>query len=125
MSLLELTIVISAMLSLLSILFVGARAWKKGSDRAGCILNIRNVLQAVRGYANVKNLGEGADLLSSEIYDNSTETSASNTVYMKTPICPTAGSYTPKVKVPILGTLYITCSNSSTIQHEPTDYATW
>ena len=53
MTLLELTVVILVLLSLISILFIGARAWKKGSDRAGCILNIRNVQQAVRGYANM------------------------------------------------------------------------
>ena len=48
MTLLELTVVILVLLSLISILFIGARAWKKGADRAGCILNIRNVQQAVR-----------------------------------------------------------------------------
>ena len=34
MTLIELTVVILVLLSLISILFVGARAWKKGSDRA-------------------------------------------------------------------------------------------
>ena len=53
MTLLELTVVILVLLSLISILFIGARAWKKGSDRAGCILNIRNAQQAVRGYINM------------------------------------------------------------------------
>ena len=43
MTLLELTVVILVLLSLISILFIGARAWKKGSDRAGCIMQIRNV----------------------------------------------------------------------------------
>lgn len=53
MTLLELTVVILVLLSLISILFVGARAWKKGSDRAGCIVNIRNTQQAVRGFQNM------------------------------------------------------------------------
>ena len=48
MTLLELTVVILVLLSLISVLFIGARAWKKGSDRAACILNIRNFQQAVR-----------------------------------------------------------------------------
>jgi prepilin-type N-terminal cleavage/methylation domain-containing protein len=43
MTLLELTVVILVLLSLISILFVGARAWKKGSDRSANIMNIRNV----------------------------------------------------------------------------------
>ena len=38
MTLIELTVVILVLLSLISILFVGARAWKRGSDRAGCII---------------------------------------------------------------------------------------
>ena len=43
MTLLELTVVILVLLSLISILFIGARAWKKGSDRAANIMNIRNL----------------------------------------------------------------------------------
>ncbi|MGC4017627.1 MAG: prepilin-type N-terminal cleavage/methylation domain-containing protein [Luteolibacter sp.] len=46
MTLLELTVVILVLLSLISILFIGAKAWKKGSDRAGCIMNIRNLHRA-------------------------------------------------------------------------------
>ena len=53
MTLLELTVVILVLLSLISILFIGARAWKKGSDRAASILQIRNVQQAVRSYSNL------------------------------------------------------------------------
>jgi type II secretory pathway pseudopilin PulG len=53
MTLLELTVVILVLLSLISILFIGARAWKRGSDRAGAILTIRNVQQAVRSFANM------------------------------------------------------------------------
>jgi prepilin-type N-terminal cleavage/methylation domain-containing protein len=56
MTLLELTVVILVLLSLISILFVGARAWKKGSDRAGCIINIRNTQQAARGFLNMKSI---------------------------------------------------------------------
>lgn len=56
MTLLELTVVILVLLSLISILFIGARAWKQGSDRAASILQIRNVQQAVRSYANMNGL---------------------------------------------------------------------
>ena len=60
MTLLELTVVILVLLSLISILFIGARAWKRGSDRAASILTIRNAQQAVRSYANLngKNAGD-------------------------------------------------------------------
>jgi type II secretory pathway pseudopilin PulG len=56
MTLLELTVVILVLLSLISILFIGARAWKRGSDRAGAILTIRNVQQAVRSFANMNGI---------------------------------------------------------------------
>ena len=56
MTLLELTVVILVLLSLISILFIGARAWKKGSDRSANIMNIRNTQQAIRGHQNLKEL---------------------------------------------------------------------
>lgn len=56
MTLLELTVVILVLLSLISILFVGARAWKKGSDRSANIMNIRNCQQAMRGHQNMRGL---------------------------------------------------------------------
>lgn len=59
MTLLELTVVILVLLSLISILFVGARAWKKGSDRSSNIMNIRNCQQAMRGEQNMKQLNPG------------------------------------------------------------------
>ena len=67
MTLLELTVVILVLLSLVAILFVGARAWRIGSDRASNILNLRNVQQAVRAHANTRTLAIGGDLAVAEI----------------------------------------------------------
>lgn len=83
MTLLELTVVILVLLSLISILFVGARAWKKGSDRSANIMNVRNVQQAVRGHQNTNQ-------------KLATDTLASTTLfgvdgYMKTPTPPISG----------------------------------
>jgi prepilin-type N-terminal cleavage/methylation domain-containing protein len=60
MTLLELTVVILVLLSLISILFVGARAWKRGSDKAGCLIVIRNIQVAMRGDQNMRNSAPGA-----------------------------------------------------------------
>ena len=85
MTLLELTVVILVLLSLISILFVGARAWKKGSDRSANIMNIRNTQQAMRGEENMKTLSAGDPF-----------TSATLATYMKLPTPPAAGiTYTP------------------------------
>ena len=54
MTILELTVVILVLLSLISILFVGATAWKKGCDRAANLMNVRNCQQAMRGHENVR-----------------------------------------------------------------------
>jgi prepilin-type N-terminal cleavage/methylation domain-containing protein len=56
MTLIELTVVILVLLSLISILFIGAKAWKKGSDRAANVMNLRNVQQAVRGHAAMNDI---------------------------------------------------------------------
>jgi prepilin-type N-terminal cleavage/methylation domain-containing protein len=56
MTLIELTVVILVLLSLISILFIGAKAWKVGSDRAANVMNLRNVQQAVRGHAAMNDI---------------------------------------------------------------------
>lgn len=114
MTLLELTVVILVLLSLISILFIGARAWKKGSDRAASILQIRNVQQAVRSYANMngKNAGDTDLTLSSEVFG------AGKFIEND----PTAGSHpagstvlyviaAPTV-IPDIGTLYMTADDA-------------
>lgn len=53
MTLIELTVVILVLLSLMSVLFIGARAWLRGSDRASAALLIRNAQQGVRSHANI------------------------------------------------------------------------
>lgn len=127
MTLLELTVVILVLLSLISILFVGARAWKRGSDRAGCILNIRNVQQAVRGHQNMYSLKDGDGLAASKIYtDTAGDANDATGAYLKTPHCPADASvYAPLAVVPALGTLYVTCANATSLGHVPNDTTGW
>ena len=123
MTLLELTVVILVLLSLISILFIGARAWKKGSDRAGCILNIRNVQQAVRGEQNMKNaLPSATTLVASNIIGT--------TGYIPTaPNCPSTGTayaIAAASTYPAESSLYAICPNiSSLTDHVPTDITGW
>ena len=53
MTLIELTVVILVLLSLISVLFIGARAWLRGSDRAAAAILIRNAQQGVRSQTNI------------------------------------------------------------------------
>lgn len=121
MTLLELTVVILVLLSLISILFVGARAWKRGSDRAGCILNIRNMQQAVRSHQNMHSLAEGATIPYATIV-------GSGAYVETTPDCPGDGDYSVVAggtfPVTAIGTPVVTC-DSSTGDHAPSSTAGW
>ena len=122
MTLLELTVVILVLLSLISILFIGARAWKKGSDRAANILNIRNVQQAVRAHANVRALALGATLADTDIVGTGK--------YLNSVTAPNTDiTYTYGSTVPAIGTLYLIAAyaSSSDADYAPatTTYAEW
>lgn len=125
MTLLEMTAVILVLLSLISLLFIGARAWKRGSDRTLCILQIGNVQQGVRSYSNLYGYAPG------EMVPNLQGHVIGLGKFLETsPICPTSGSYTfgeeygPDT-IPPTGTLYMKCSLSASIQHEPQNFAQW
>ncbi len=105
MTLLELTVVILVLLSLISILFIGARAWKKGSDRSANIMNIRNAQQAMRGAQNMYQLEEG------DAFPSTTTAAAPDLIdYMTLPTSPTGVAtdiYTPTEDITALGELYL------------------
>lgn len=67
MTLIEITVVILVLLTLISVLFIGANIYKKGADRAACILNIRNIHQAVRANQNLNAKNTADDLLREDI----------------------------------------------------------
>ena len=127
MTLLELTVVILVLLSLISILFIGARAWKKGSDRAANILNIRNVQQAVRGHMNIHGIatpaadGGGVTLNKDLIVGDGK--------YLNTPTSPTTEvTYTYLGKAPAVGELFLIAADSSTDKDytpDATTYESW
>jgi len=115
MTLLELTVVILVLLSLIAILFVGARAWKRGSDRAGCLMNIRNLQQAVRGDQNMRNSAPGGSgLVAANII-------GANGYISNAPTCPTDKTTTYTLgaegNYPGLGTLYAACNSAEKANH--------
>jgi type II secretory pathway pseudopilin PulG len=113
MTLLELTVVILVLLSLISILFVGARAWKKGSDRSANIMNIRNAQQAMRGHANMRNIPEGGDCTEDAIYGVADDGVGA---YLRKPSPPAADitAYAGGATVPAVGTLWLTATYANT-----------
>ncbi|MCW1924147.1 hypothetical protein OKA05_16385 [Luteolibacter arcticus] len=127
MTLLELTVVILVLLSLISILFVGARAWKKGSDRAANVMIVRNVQQAVRSYQNMNNVTEATAL----------DTSVAGPIFGTgdfievPPTHPVGGlSYSYATTIPGIGTLVATSTGTPTnggtaAEYSPKDYQDW
>jgi type II secretory pathway pseudopilin PulG len=126
MTLLELTVVILVLLSLISILFIGARAWKKGSDRAANILNIRNVQQAVRGHMNMNGILTPATAGAGVALANSTVIGSGK--YLNAPAVPAAAlTYSYLDKAPAVGELYLIVSGDTTLEYTPaaTTTAEW
>ena len=122
MTLLELTVVILVLLSLISILFVGARAWKKGSDRSANILNLRNSQQAVRGHAN---MNPDTTLIDEAVIFGTTGTGAGG--YLRKPTPPTGiTTYTGAAAAPAVGTLWLTAVyTDTTLEPTAATYADW
>jgi len=122
MTLIELTVVILVLLTLITVLFIGAQAYKGAANRSSCILNIRNVQQGVRSDQNLKEKQPGdSGLVESEIYGYL------GIEYLAKPTCPAGGTYDFEAGThyPPFGVLAIKCSKSSTENHLPKDYSGW
>lgn len=127
MTLLEISVVILVLLTLIAVLFVGAQAYKRSADRAACILNIRNGQQAMRTIQNTNQLAIGATL---PVAIHATD----NTGYMRTPLCPNNNAaYTTTTVVTPFGAnatdyacLAMACPNVAAPNlHVPNDVAGW
>jgi len=122
MTLLELTVVILVLLSLISILFVGARAWKKGSDRAANVMIVRNVQQAVRSYQNMNNVSEGSACTA----DLAGPIFGPGDFIENVPVHPVPGlTYSYTGTVPAIGTLYTTSTGTNAADYAPTGTNDW
>ncbi|MDF1656776.1 MAG: type II secretion system protein [Verrucomicrobiales bacterium] len=114
LTLIEVTLVIAVLLGLISVLFIGVGAYKEGSDRAKCILNITNAQKAVRSYQNMYEIAEGASITQGTIF-------GAGKMVETLPSCPSSGTYTFSSTVPAVGTAYLTCDfGSGDTAHAPT-----
>lgn len=121
MTLLELTVVILVLLTLISVLFIGANAWKQGSDRTLCILNLQNVQKGVRSFSNLYGYSAGQTVagLQSQVI-------GLGRFVEVMPECPGDGSYVSGGDViPEIGTLYFNCTLSASGSHEPMNADDW
>jgi hypothetical protein len=112
---------ILACLVVLLALVLFALWWKRGSDRAACIINIRNVQQAVRGYSGMNNCQPTAEQMWKDIFTGPRR-------FLDTPKCPSGGTYTfhkPSNICAPPGFVFLTCSHAESLNHKPDHTADW
>lgn len=121
MTLLEISVVIMVLLSMITTFFIGAHGWKRGSDRALCIMNIEHVQRGVRGFGNMNGLNPG-DI----VPDLEPQVIRARDYVVAMPACPGNGSYsTLGDQIPNLGELYLSCSLAPAQGHLPPDSSSW
>ncbi len=121
LTLIELTVVIASLITFAFLLLVGARGWKRGSDRAQCIINIQNIQKGVRSFANLNGLNPGNNVAGLE-----SQVVGPDAFFEALPVCPATGTYTlGGDQIPAYGTLYMTCSLGSVEDHIPPGHNDW
>ncbi|MCB1233480.1 MAG: type II secretion system protein [Verrucomicrobiae bacterium] len=118
LTLIEVTLVVSVLLGLIAVVFIGMSAYNRGADRAKCILNIATVQKAIRTYSNLRGNKPGDD-----ITDLKAQIIGSGKFIEIEPECPEDGEYTyGGDTVPDAGTAYLSCSVG---EHVPKSTAGW
>ena len=96
--------------------YKGFSLCKERADREGCILNIRNIQQAMRAYHGINKMDVGDPLEAEAVFDR---------FFNRVPRCNAGGAYTYINRVPKEGELFCTCSHAETKGHVPEDYEGW
>lgn len=127
MTILEMTIVVLVLLSMIAICFVGATAWKRGADKNNNILNLRNIQQAVRGHQNLYGLNPGSSPINSADLFLSTTNDIGYLPEPKPPGGTGVTAYTYLPVVPNYGELYVGNVSSMNQQYVPAPslYSSW
>jgi hypothetical protein len=104
--LVEVTLVVTVLLGLITVTVTGISAYKEGANRAICIHHITNAQKAMRSYCHFHELepGNPAQDLRKGVMEDSKFFSA-------IPVCPSGGTYVfHEGVVPATGTLFMRCS---------------
>lgn len=117
-TLIEITVVVAVLLGLITVVFIGVVAYKKGSNRAQCIQNISTSQKAVRSFANLRGLnpGDSVDNLQDLLYGE-------GRFLPILPECPSDGEYTfLENQIPEVGQPYLACDFED---HVPKNFSGW
>ncbi len=117
-TLIEVTLVVSVLLGMILVLFLGVSAYKKGSDRALCIQNIASVQKAMRSYSNLFALGPG-----NSVANLKDEIIGPDKFIEAEPVCRSGGTYTyGGDTIPLASVAYLSCSLPD---HVPSTVSGW
>lgn len=123
MTLIELTVLLFVLLFIVGMSFIGVKAWKSGSDRAECVLNIYHAQEAVRSFSNLHGYNPGHTLARGDL---EARVFGLDSFVNVRPKCPSKGTYATKGNtIPKYGTLYLTCDLAGTKKHQPEDFHQW
>ena len=127
LTLIEVTVLILALLTLVGMLFSGVAAWKKSADRTACIMNISQTQKAVRFLASVNGLSPGMNAAAlPRPIDLEGQLLGESGYFESEPVCPGKGVYTfGGDQVPEPGELYLSCSLGLSGRHVPMDHGGW
>lgn len=116
LSAIELTAIIAVLIALISVLFIGVKAYKSSSDRAACVMNIHNIQNVVRSFSNLNGLAPGQSVAR----DLQSELVGPERFLEESPTCPAGGAYTYLGnRIPTSGELYLSCSLAANERHAP------
>jgi type II secretory pathway pseudopilin PulG len=135
-TLVEMTIVISVSLSLISVVTTSARTWKRNSDRADCVVDLRNFQMAVRSYQNLYGYSEGmfhvnvggSTDITEQLLRRDLITRNQHHQAIGKETCSGGGTYSriQPDRFPLQGRSYLNCSLSTAPQqHSPDSSADW
>lgn len=100
-----------------STLFVAARSYKEAADRSACILNIRNLQQAVRANQNINQHNMGDPIPWEDILGEDK--------FLILPKCPCGTDYILSKIYPKIGATAAKCPNSKSKDHHPKSTEGW
>lgn len=104
-TIIELTVVITMILTLSSSLFFSASYYKESADKANCIIQIEGMQKAMRSYQNLNALSTGASIAKSDLV-------GVGKAIPKELFCPdSGGAYIFPTEIPDTGSVFATCAD--------------
>jgi hypothetical protein len=116
----EMSIVISVIVLLVIVTFMGVNTWRNSANNASCLLNLATIQKAARTYQDLYNLNAGEAL-------SHTSFIGPGNLLEAEPVCPSDPSvpYNYLSTVPPTGTAYATCPFTPPHAPSPTQLAAW